>query len=84
MAGEDAQRIFVFNMLPDLVDKIVGTVAAVDIDRVSVIDSGNGSNGIGGLLGQLPGAVIKITEQIENATGVDILSGLGKEIQTEE
>jgi flotillin len=77
MAGADAQRIFVLNMLPDLVDKIVGTVSAVDIDRVSVIDSGNGGGGIGGLLSQLPGAVIKITEQIENATGVDILSGLG-------
>lgn len=83
-AGADAQRIFVLNMLPDLVDKIVGTVSAVDIDRVSVIDGGNGSGGIGGLLGQLPGAVIKITEQIENATGVDILSGLGKELPAEE
>jgi flotillin len=76
-AGDDAQRIFVLNMLPDLVEKIVGTVSAVDIDRVSVIDSGQGGGGIGGLLGQLPSAVIKITEQIENATGVDILSGLG-------
>jgi flotillin len=75
-AGENAQRIFVLNMLPDLVDKIVGTVSAVDIDRVSVIDSGNGGGGIGGVLGQLPAAVVKITEQIENATGVDILSGL--------
>ncbi len=84
MAGADAQRIFVLNMLPDLVDKIVSTVSAVDIDRVSVIDAGNGSGGIGGLLGQLPAAVIKITEQIENATGVDILSGLGKGPEPEE
>ena len=28
-------------------------------------------------MSQLPAAVIKITEQIENATGVDILSNLG-------
>ncbi len=76
-AGEDAQRIFVLNMLPELVDKIVSTVEGIDIDRVSVIDSGNGSGGgIPGLLGQLPAAVIKVTEQIENATGVDILRGL--------
>jgi flotillin len=78
-AGEDAQRIFVLNMLPELVDKIVGTISGIDIDRVSVIDSGGngGSGGIAGLLGQLPAAVVKVTEQIENATGVDILSGLG-------
>ncbi len=77
-AGNDAERIFVLNMLPELIDKIVGTVQGVNIDKVSVIDSGNGSNSIPGLLGQLPGSVIKLTEQIENATGVNILSGLGR------
>ena len=83
-AGEDAQQIFVLNMLPDLVDKIVGTVEGVSIDRVSVIDSGNGQPGIPGLMSQLPAAVIKITEQIENATGIDILSNLGKRRESEE
>ena len=58
-------------------DRIVGTVEGVSIDRVSVIDSGNGQQGIPSLMSQLPAAVIKITEQIENATGVDILSNLG-------
>jgi flotillin len=78
-AGPDAQRIFVLNMLPELIQKIVGTIEGIEIDRISVIDSGgNGSNGgLPGMLSQLPAAVIKITEQIENATGVDILSGLG-------
>ena len=83
-AGADAQRIYVLNLLPELVDTIVGTVSGVDIERVSVIDGGGGSGGIGGLLGQLPGAVIKITEQIENATGVDILRGLGDRPAPEE
>ncbi|MDH5372769.1 MAG: SPFH domain-containing protein [Acidimicrobiia bacterium] len=77
-AGADAKQIFVLNMLPDLVDKIVGTVEGVAIDRVSIIDSGSGEPGIPGLMSQLPAAVIKITEQIENATGIDILSNLGK------
>jgi flotillin len=78
-AGADAQQIFVLNMLPDLVDKIVGTVSGVSIDKVSVIDGGaaGGSNSIPSLLGQLPASVISLTEQIENATGVNILSGLG-------
>jgi flotillin len=78
-AGDDAQQIFVLNMLPELVDKIVGTVKGISIDKVSVIDGGGaaGSNSIPGLLGQLPASVISLTEQIENATGVNILSGLG-------
>jgi flotillin len=74
-AGADAQRIFVLNMLPDLVDRIVSTVAGVRIDKISVIDSGNGM-GVPSVVSQMPSAVIKIVEQIENATGVDILSGL--------
>ena len=75
-AGEDAQRVFVLRMLPDLVDKIVSVVAAVDIDKVSVIDSGGQGTGIPGFMGQLPAAVIGLTEQIENATGVDLLKAL--------
>ncbi|MDF1595488.1 MAG: SPFH domain-containing protein [Acidimicrobiia bacterium] len=77
LAGEDAQQIFVLNMLPDLVDRIVGTVEGVSIDRVSIIDSGSGEPGIPAVMSQLPAAVIKLTEQIENATGVNILSNLG-------
>ena len=41
-AGDDGQRIFVLNMLPDLVDKIVSTVNNVSIDRVAVVDGGGG------------------------------------------
>lgn len=76
-AGEDAEQIFVLNMLPEIIDKIVSTVQSVSIDKVSVIDGGGTSQQIPGLLSQLPGSVIKLTEQIENATGVNILSGLG-------
>jgi flotillin len=75
-AGDDAQQIFVLNMLPDLLGQIVDTVKGVAIDKVTVIDSGNGSSGIPDVMSQLPGAVIKLTEQIENATGINILSGL--------
>ena len=76
-AGDDGQRIFVLNMLPELVDKIVSTVNNVDIDRVAVIDNGGGQgSGIPGLVSQLPGAVVSITEQIEAATGVDILGAM--------
>ena len=75
-AGDDAQRIFVLNMLPDLIDRIASTVEGVTIDRISVIDSGGQGSGIPGVLGQLPSAVINLAEQMETATGVDILGAL--------
>jgi flotillin len=75
-AGADAQRVFVLRMLPDLMDKIVSVVGSVDIDKVSIIDSGGQGTGVPGFMGQLPAAVIGLTEQIENATGVDLLKAL--------
>ena len=78
LAGDDGQRIFVLNMLPDLVDKIVSTVSNVSIDRVAVVDGGNNHNGggIGALVAQLPAAVVSLSEQIEAATGIDILQSM--------
>ena len=78
-AGADAQRVFVLRMLPDLIDRIASTVAAVDIDKVSIIDSGGQGTGIPGFMGQLPAAVIGLAEQLENATGVDLLKALRPE-----
>lgn len=75
-AGADAQRVFVLRMLPDIIDRIVSTVAAVDIDKVSIIDSGGHGTGIPGFMGQLPAAVIGLVEQLENATGVDLLKAM--------
>ena len=81
IAGEDGQEIFVLNMLPELVDKIVSTVNNVSIDRVAVVDGGsnNGSGGIPALVAQLPAAVVSLSEQIEAATGVDILASMRSE-----
>ena len=78
LAGDDGQRIFVLNMLPELVDKIVSTVNNVSIDRVAVVDGGNngGQGGIPALMAQLPAAVVSLSEQIEAATGIDILQSM--------
>ena len=80
-AGDDGHDVLVLNMLPDLIDKIVATVANVSIDRVAVVDNTNGSpgSGIPGLMSQLPAALVGMTEQIEAATGVDILSSLRRD-----
>jgi len=75
-AGSEAERIFILNMLPDIIRDISQSVGDMKIDKVTVIDSGNNGTGVGKAAGQLPSAIIQITEQIENATGVNILSRL--------
>ena len=91
-AGTDGHDVLVLNMLPELVDKIVSTVQGVKIDRVAVIDTGasGGSNttgsdgkggsyhggGIPGVMQQLPASILAMNEQIEAATGVNVLSSL--------
>ncbi|MXW97013.1 MAG: flotillin family protein [Acidimicrobiaceae bacterium] len=86
-AGADGHDVLVLNMLPDLIDKIVSTVQNVSIDRVAVVDTGGGGGGDGngdggsrggipGLMSQLPASLVAMTEQIEAATGVDILASL--------
>ncbi len=91
-AGSDGHDVLVLNMLPDLIDKIVSTVANVSIDRVAVVDTGPGGNGGGSgsganrggipsLMSQLPASLVSMTEQIEAATGVDILASLRKKTE---
>ncbi len=77
-AGPEARDILMLKMLPELVEMIVETVSDIDIDKVTVIDSGNGDGGggIGGVARQLPAAVVSIAEQIETATGVNILDAV--------
>lgn len=77
-AEGDGEKVFVLNMLPDIIDQIVGTVGKLNIDKISVIDGGGGKS-VAGLMGQLPNAVISLNEIIENATGVNILSNFKKE-----
>ena len=92
-AGADGHDVLVLNMLPDLIDKIVSTVQNVSIDRVAVVDTGGGGGngdgngdggsrgGIPGLMSQLPASLVAMTEQIEAATGVDILASLRRREQ---
>jgi flotillin len=82
-AGSEAERIFILNMLPDIIREITKSVGDMDIGKVTVIDSGGKGTGVATAAGQLPEAIIKITEQIETATGVNILSRLGEKTTKE-
>ena len=77
-AGPNARDVLVLKMLPDLVETITRTIDNIDIDRLTVIDGGGegGGGGLPGIAKQMPGAVIAIAEQIEAATGVDIMQVL--------
>ncbi|MBE0644020.1 MAG: hypothetical protein IH600_08060 [Bacteroidetes bacterium] len=77
-AEGEGEKVFVLNMLPEIINQLVGTVGKLNIDKISVIDSGNGKS-VGGLMSQLPNAVISLNEIIENATGVNILSNFKKD-----
>jgi flotillin len=71
-AGSEGERIFMLTILPDLVKTLADTVGQVKIERLSVIDSGNGS-GLSKAVSQFPQAVVALMEQVRAATGVDIL-----------
>ena len=77
-AGPVARDVALLNMLPELVEQITDTVANIDVDKLTVIDGGgaNGNGGLGGVAGQMPAAVISLVEQIETATGVNLLEVL--------
>ena len=77
-AEGEGEKVFVLNMLPEIINQLVSTVGKLNIDKISVIDSGNGKS-VAGLMGQLPQAVVQLNEIIENATGVNILSNFKKE-----
>ncbi len=72
-AGPEARDILMLKMLPEIVELITETVNGIDIEKLTVIDSGTGDGGVGGVARQMPAAVVSIAEQIETATGVNIL-----------
>jgi flotillin len=76
-ANGEGEKIFMLNMLPEILTRLTETVGRVTIDKVSVIDTGSGNghgHGIGRFVNQFPSAVLSLAEQIETATGVNILS----------
>lgn len=80
-AGPNAKDVLLLNMLPELVEQITDTVGNIDIDKLTVIDGGgdgSGGGAVGSIAGQMPAAVVSVVEQIENATGVNILHALTK------
>ncbi|GAB1370864.1 hypothetical protein MASR1M45_09260 [Candidatus Kapaibacterium sp.] len=82
-AQGSGDKIFMLNMLPQIIEQLVTTVKDVKIDKISIIDSGTGNGSqFSKVVNQVPGAVVNLAEMLENATGIDILKSFRDNISS--
>ncbi|AZI43587.1 flotillin family protein [Deinococcus psychrotolerans] len=74
-AGSEGERAYILNMLPGIVSEFAGAVRGMQIDKITVLDSGSGQ-ATRSAIGTLPGNIVSLIEQVENATGVNLLTAL--------
>jgi flotillin len=69
---EDTRELFLIQQLPEILDKVTSVISEnLSIDKVTVVDSGDG-RGIPSYVRGVTGSIVAIFEQIKNATGLDI------------
>jgi len=77
LAGAHGKDLLLVQMLPSIVEQIVGVAKEIKIDHLAVVDSGNGSGGgLPGLINQLGGLAPSLFESIKATTGVDLAQTL--------
>ncbi len=77
-AGSDAERLFLIQMLPEIIQQIVRTVDNLQIDKITVVDSGSGGSGVPAVFNQIAGATPALLESLKASTGIDIAGMLNK------
>lgn len=79
-AGPDAERLFLIQMLPEIMSQVVQTVDNLQIERLTVVDSGQqgGRGGVPAVMGQIAGATPALLESLKTSTGVDIAGMLSR------
>lgn len=79
-AGSDAERLFLIQMLPDILKQVVSTVDNLKIDKITVVDSGQGGKGTGvpAVFSQIAGSTPALLESLKASTGVDIAGMLSR------
>lgn len=84
-AGTDAERLFLIQMLPDILKQVVGTVDNLKIDKITVVDSGQGGGGTGvpAVFNQIAGATPALLESLKATTGIDVAGLLNKAAASE-
>ena len=68
--GQAAMTQMVVEKLPEMAKAIAEPLAA--IDKVTIIDSGNGESGVGSMGGYVPGVLAKTIESVRETTGFDL------------
>ena len=84
-AGPDAERLFLIQMLPDIMKQVVSTVDNLKVDKITVVDSGQGGNGGGvpGLFSQIAGSTPALLESLKASTGIDVAGLLNRASESE-
>lgn len=78
-AGSDAERLFLLQMLPDILKEVVKTVDNLKIDKLTVVDSGQSGQGIPAVFNQIAGATPALLESLKATTGVDVAALLNRD-----
>ena len=82
-AGPNAERLFLIQMLPDILKQVVQTVDNLSIDKLTVVDSGNGT-GVPSVFNQIAGSTPALLESLKASTGIDIAAMLSGASETSE
>ena len=72
-SGPEGEKAFMLNLLPGIVHEFAEAVRSIKIDKLNVIDSGDGQ-GFQSALHNLPRGILSLVQQVEATTGVDLLS----------
>lgn len=68
--GQAAMIEMIVNTLPEMAKAIAEPLAS--IDKITIIDGGNGENGVSSMSGYVPAVLAKTIESIKETTGFDI------------
>ena len=68
--GQAAMIEMIVNTLPEMAKAVAEPLAA--IDKITIIDGGNGENGVSSMSGYVPAVLAKTIESIKETTGFDI------------
>jgi flotillin len=73
--GDQGFAVFMAEKLPGLLSTAADAVKGIDIDRLVVVDGGDG-NGVANVAGQRVQASLRMIEQLGGALGIDVESAL--------
>jgi flotillin len=77
-AGPEAERLFLIQMLPDILKQVVQAVDNLKIDKITVVDSGGSGGGVPAVFNQIAGATPALLESLKASTGIDVAGMLSR------